>query len=403
MIDRLYEELVEHHARRHRQILFLMGPRQVGKTTSCRRAAERFEEFHYLNWDNRNHRETIVGGPEEVADALELQRLRETPPLLVLDEIHKWGKWKDFLKGLFDTYEQTLRIVVTGSARMDVFRSGGDSLMGRYFAHRMHPLSVAELARSEAPSDELIAPPSPIDEQDYRTLWEMGGFPEPFEHRDETFYNRWRETRSQLLFNEDLRELTRIRELGQVELLAEFVRRQVGSTLVYSNLSRDLDASVSTVKRWVETLSRLYYCFAIRPWHKNVKRSLRKRPKSYLWDWSLVDEPGARAENMVGSALLKAVHHWTDAGFGEFDLHFVRDKEQHEVDFAVVRDGEVWFLVEVKTSSTSLSSDLERFRDQTGADHAFQVVLEQAYVDRDCFEVNEPVVVPAETFLSQLV
>jgi len=403
VIDRLYEDVMERHIRRERQMLFLMGPRQVGKTTSCRRASERFDEAHYLNWDNRDHREILVAGPGRVADELDLDRLRERPPVLVLDEIHKWGKWKGFLKGLFDTREDDLRIVVTGSARLDVYRAGGDSLMGRYFAHRMHPLSVAEIVRPESSSDALVSRPAPIDDESYWTLRTYGGFPEPFERDEESFYNRWRQTRSQLLFEEDLRDLTRIRELGQVELLAEFVRRQVASALVYSNLSRDLDASVNSIKNWLETLTQLYYCFQIRPWHRNVKRSLRKRPKFYLWDWSLVDEPGPRAENFVASALLKAVHHWTDRGFGDFRLHFIRDKEQHEVDFAVVRNDEVWFLVEVKTSDTSLSPDLERFQRQTGADHAFQVVLDLDYVDRNCFDTIDPVAVPARTFLSQLV
>ena len=383
---------------------FVSGPRQVGKTTTCRAVAEQCETSHYLNWDNRNHRPIILRGPDAIADRVELNRLREHPPVLVLDEIHKWKDWKDLLKGLFDTYGDELAVVVTGSAQLDVFRHGGDSLMGRYFPYRMHPLSVAELVAPTPASPALIREPRELGWADFERLQQMGGFPEPFERDDTQFYNRWRRMRSQLLFQEDLRELTRIRELGQVETLSIFVADRAGSTVNYSSFARDIGASVNTIKSWLETLERLYYCFSVRPWHKNVTRALRKQPKYYLWDWSLLDDQGARAENLVASALLKAVHYWTDMGHGEFSLHFIRDKQQNEVDFAVVRDGSPWFLVEVKSSaSKSLSDSLERFQEQTGADHAFQVAMDAPYVNQDCFTTTEPTIVPALTFLSQLV
>lgn len=203
---------------------------------------------------------------------------------------------------------------------------------------------------------------------------------------------------------EDLRDLTQVRELGQVEMLAELIADRVGQLVSYSSLSRDIGASVDSIRRWVRTLESLYYCFSVRPWHVNVTRSLRKEPKYFLWDWSQVRDPGARAENMVASALLKAVHVWSDRGQGSFDLCFIRDKEKREVDFVVVRDGEPWFLVEVKRSgNASLSSHLHRFQEQTGARYAFQVAMDAPYVDRDCFDQAGPIIVPARTFLSQLV
>lgn len=203
---------------------------------------------------------------------------------------------------------------------------------------------------------------------------------------------------------EDLRDLTQVRELGQVATLAELIADRVGQLVSYSSLSRDIGASVDSIRRWTRTLESLYYCFSVRPWHKNVTRSLRKEPKYFLWDWSQVKEPGARAENMVASALLKAVHCWSDRGQGDFALHFIRDKERREVDFVVVRDGEPWFLVEVKNSGkASISAHLHRFQKQTGAQHAFQVAMEEPYVDRDCFAQMAPIIVPARTFLSQLV
>jgi len=268
----------------------------------------------------------------------------------------------------------------------------------------MHPLSVGELVSTELPGDELVRLPAQVDESRYQALRRHGGYPEPVVRDSDRFWRRWSATRTQQIMKEDLRDLTQVRELGQVETLAELIAHRIGQLVSFSSLSRDVGASVDSIRRWIRTLESLYYCFSVRPWHVNVTRSLRKEPKYFLWDWSQVRDPGARAENMVAGALLKAVHLWSDRGQGSFGLHFVRDKEKREVDFVVVRDGDPWFLVEVKKSGeASLSPHLHRFQKQTGAGHAFQVAMDAPYVDRDCFAENRPVVVPARTFLSQLV
>ena len=403
-MDRLYSTLVQEHFEDNRQMLFLMGPRQVGKTTTARASASAIGESTYLSWDNSDHRRTLLAGPEAIASVLGLDRLREDPPICVLDEIHKYGRWKGLLKALFDTYGNRVRFLVTGSARLDVFKAGGDSLMGRYFSYRMHPLSVAELASKELPDDDLVRTPTRIDESQFLALAAHGGYPEPFLKNSHRFWRRWSATRTQQLMKEDLRDLTQVRELGQVETLSELIATRIGQLVSYSSLSRDIGASVDSIRRWTRTLESLYYCFSVRPWYKNVTRSLRKEPKYFLWDWSQVKDPGARAENMVASALLKAVHTWSDRGQGDFALHFIRDKERREVDFVVVRDGNPWFLIEVKSSaSASISGHLHRFQKQTGARHAFQVAMDEPYVDRDCFAEVRPVIVPARTLLSQLV
>jgi len=403
-MDRLYDAVVQEHFRDNRQMLFLMGPRQVGKTTTARTNAAAIGESTYFSWDNSDHRRTLLAGPNAVATALGLHRLREDEPICVLDEVHKYGGWKGLLKALFDNYGDRVRFLVTGSARLDVFKAGGDSLMGRYFPYRLHPLSVAELASVELPSDDLVRAPAAVDEPQFLALIRHGGYPEPFLKNSDRFWRRWTATKTQQLMKEDLRDLTQVRELGQVETLAELIADRIGQLVSYSSLSRDIGASVDSIRRWIRTLESLYYCFSVRPWHRNVTRSLRKEPKYFLWDWSQVKDPGARAENMVASALFKAVHAWSDRGQGNFALHFIRDKERREVDFVVARDGNPWFLVEVKSSGkASISPHLHRFAEQTGAKHAFQVALDSPYVDRDCFSEPGPVVVPARTFLSQLV
>ncbi len=398
----LLNNLVAHY-RDHRQMIFLSGPRQVGKTTLAKTLAGEFSESHYFNWDDPTHRALILQGPGTIAHRARLDRLQDHPPLCAFDELHKYRRWRDFLKGFFDRYEGHSRTLVTGSASFETFKKGGDSLMGRYFPYTLHPVSVAECTGSDSPGF-IVQKPSRIGDEKWEALWRFGGFPEPFLKANQRFYNRWRKLRTEQLFREDLRDLTQIQELGQMEVLAELLRQHVGQLTTYSYLAKTVRVSVDTVRRWVSTLEALYYCFAVKPWHHNVARALRKEPKYFLWDWSQVESPGARAENLVACALLKAVHGWTESGHGDFGLHFIRDKQKREVDFLVSRDRQPWFLVEVKHgSSAGLDSSLHYFQKQTQAAHAFQVAMDAEFVDRDCFEHTVPIIVPGKTLLSQLV
>lgn len=398
-MKRLYQNILAEHLGAHRQMAFLSGPRQVGKTTTARAAAG---SDAYLNWDNQDDRAAILRGPGTVADRFQLQQLRQHLPVLVFDELHRYGKWKGYLKGFFDTYADAVRIIVTGSARLDVYKRGGDSLMGRYLPYRMHPLSVAEVLSARL-TDQEIRPPRRSSREPLEHLMEYGGFPEPFLRADVRFARRWRALRREQLVREDLRDLTRIAEIDQLAILVEILTRQAGGLVNYSKLSREINVSVDTVRRWIGTLQALYVVFEVRPWFRNVAKPLRKQPRIYLWDWCSVLDEGARFENLVASHLLKAVHCWTDRGLGDYRLHFLRDVVGREVDFLVTRDDQPWFLVEVKTSERHLHAPLAHFQDATGAGHAFQVVRELESVQRDCFSVRTPVVVPAVTFLSQLV
>lgn len=396
---RVYESLLSEHLRDCRQMAFVAGPRQVGKTTSAKQSAE---DPRYINWDRQSDRLLITRGPDAVAEALELSVLTERPARVVFDEIHKYAKWKSFLKGFFDTHADACRVIVTGSARLNVRRRGSDSLMGRYFLYRMHPLSVAELCSQGLLETEIRAPQE-LDAAAMQQLLQFGGFPEPYLKASARFYNRWKRLRLEQLFREDLRDLTQIHEAQQIEVLAQLLTSQAGQLVNYSNLAADVNVAVDTIRRWISVLESLYYCFRVRPWFRNVPKSLRKQPKVYLWDWGLLGDAGARHENFVASHLLKAVHWWTDIGLGEYGLHYVRDKAKREVDFLIVRNGEPWFLVEVKSSGKrSLSPHLEHFHSQLRTKHAFQIAFDPDYVDRDCFAESRPVRVPAVSLLSQL-
>lgn len=393
---RLYTEVLADHLKRYRQMAFLTGPRQVGKTTTCRELAD-----VYLDWDNEDHRAVILRGPGAVASHAGLELAAEQPTSIAFDELHRYSGWKLFLKGFFDTYEHRMRVLVTGSSRLDVFQRGGDSLMGRYFLFRMHPFSSGELVRTQPPA-AVIQPPRQTRDADWAALWEHGGYPEPFIRRDSRFSRRWRELRRSQLLREEIRDLTRIQELSQLATLGQILEARSGGQLVYSALAREVRVSENTVRSWVSTLCSLYYGFLLRPWFRNVAKGLRKEPKWFLRDWSGIEDRGRRYETYCACHLLKAAETWTDLGLGTFELRYIRDKQQREVDFLVLRNGEPWFLAEAKQAEESLSPALAHFQQQLSCPHAFQVVFDRPFVNVDCFTYREPVVVPARTFFSQL-
>ena len=402
---RLYYDVVKDHLRKYRQMIFLCGPRQVGKTTLSKACADDKNAVLYLNWDSLQDRDIILSGVEALKTRLKqnADKLGKEKPIIIFDEIHKHNNWKNMLKGYFDHMEHDYRFIVTGSARLNVYRRGGDSMMGRYFPYRIHPFSVAECLQRKGYEKEIHAPQK-INATLWQNLYQFGGFPEPFNRATPAFYNRWQKLKQEQLFREDLRDLTRINDFAQLELLSYLLKHQVGGTITYSSLAKKVQVSEPTIKSWLEVLNNVYYCFSIRPWSRNVTKSLVKKPKVYLWDWAMVEDKGARVENFIACHLYKAVHFWTDIGLGHYELYYLRDIYKREVDFLVVKNGEPWIMVEAKSSENAgLSSSLVHFCQQLKTPHTFQVAFDMPYVAEDCFKLKRPMIVPARTLLSQLV
>lgn len=400
---RIYQDVVLNHFKRFEQMLFLTGPRQVGKTTIAKNCQAEFEESLYLNYDIIKDRDKILSGQNFIENIFPLEVLRKQKPLVIFDEIHKFKNWKNYLKGFYDLYSKKFHILVTGSARLDLYRSSGDSLMGRYFQFRVHPISVAETVRTKINSNFFQIPKKP-DSQKFENLYQFGGFPNPFLQNDLSFFNRWQNLRYKQLFFEDIQTITQIQDIKQIELLAKLILSQSGQILNKSNLGKKIQVTSQTITRWCKTLEQFYYAFFIQPWHKNVTRSLIKEPKCYLWDWSLVKDPGAKFENFIASHLLKSIHFWQDSGLGNFDLFYLRDKDKKEVDFLVTKDEQPWILIEVKTNKNeNLSKNIFHFQKQVKAEHVLQVNLEADFVNKTCLQNQDPVIAPAKTFLSQLV
>lgn len=398
-MKRIYEKIIEDHFASYDEALFLSGPRQVGKTTIAEHIRKKKKRSIYLNWDNLDDREKILSRDLPFLEAAELEK-----PLLIFDEIHKYKEWKTYLKGLFDHHKKDVNFLVTGSSRLNIYRRGGDSMMGRYFLYRIHPLSVAELCGREDFKKETSDPKS-ISKQKWDALLQYGGFPKPFLAQDMKLYNRWKNQRLERFFEEDIRDVLNVHDVDKMQVLAKILQELAGCQVNYTNLSKLIQSSDQTVRAWLSHLESFYYCFTLKPWSRNIVRSLIKEPKLYLWDWSIVKDKGQRYENFVASHLLKAVHFWTDDGLGQFELYYVRDKDKREVDFLITKDDKPFMMVEVKSSSKEpLSENLLYFQDQMKAEYVFQVVIEADYIDKNCFRKSKkPLIVPAKTFLSQLV
>lgn len=377
MKGRYLKSSIEEIAFSSRKMAFVSGPRQSGKTTLGRLLLRDRAAGRYANWDDIETRRLWAKDPKLLAPA------SSTPlPLLVLDEIHKARLWKRSVKGLWDVLGANLDVLVTGSARLNVYRKGSDSLMGRYFHFRLHPFSLREILQIvPSPPDEAMAglhtrsrSPAVHERKVFQSLLRFGGFPEPLLAASDQRARLWRRNRVDQVIREDLRDLSRLPELSSIEMLAALLPERVGSLLSVASLQRDLEAAHNTVSRWLGWLRELYYVFEVKPWQKRITRSLRKEGKAYMFDWGEVPDPGARFENLIACHLLKAVDCWTDTGEGDFSLHYVRDKEKRELDFVIVRDRKPWLVVESKLSDTLPSPAWKTFLPQLGCGIGVQVI-----------------------------
>lgn len=337
----------------HRMV-FVGGPRQVGKTTlglSLLGQAHDESSPAYLCWDVLADREAILA-----------ERLPSDQKRLMLDEIHKYARWRNVVKGLYDKHHSSIAFIVTGSARLDSYRKGGDSLQGRYHYYRLHPFSLTEF--DTAPDRESV-----------EQLMAFGGFPEPLFRAEARFHRRWMREQSARLLREDLRDLEQVREISLLELLLSHLPACVGSPLSVNQLSKLLQVSYPSVERWISIFERLYLCYRIAPFGARRIRAVRKERKLYFWDWSRVQDPGARFENMVAGHLLKYCHWREDTEGFDMELRFIRDTDKREIDFVVLRDGVPEFAVECKYGERSVSPACAYFRERTSIPRFLQVHL----------------------------
>lgn len=326
-----------------KKMVLLSGPRQVGKSYLARALMAGFRAPQYLNYDNAQDR-TIIRA----------ESWRGDTDLLILDELHKLPRWKGYLKGIYDTRRPHLRILVTGSARLETFRQSGDSLAGRYFLHRLLPVSPAEAVRAGITAE--------VDR-----FLDSGGFPEPFLSDDPLDVERWRRQYLDGLIREDILTFDNVHELRAISVLVELLRERVALPLSYQSLAEDLGIASNTVKRYVEILEALYIVFRVQPHTRSIARSLQRQPKLYFYDTGLVKgDEGQRLENLVAMCLQKRLFYLEDRDGKPRSLHYLRTKEGREVDFVTVESGRPLLMVEVKASDRTLTPGLCYFRDRYG-------------------------------------
>jgi uncharacterized protein len=370
------------------KMVFVSGPRQVGKTTLARQVLERMPGA-YFNWDNRDDRRAISS--------------RQWPPtrgVVALDEIDKYRTWKRFLKGEYDNRHEQYSFLVTGSARLDVYRKGGDSLQGRYHHHRMHPFTLGEVVgglNAPIPMEPLDLSCGNTPKETLDTLARFGGFPEPFIKASERALRRWQKERFDRVIREDVRDLSNVRDLGSIQLLAEMLPARVGSPLSLNSLREDLEVSQSAMTHWIELLELLYFCHRIYPFASGVARSLKKQAKLYIWDWASVEDSGSRFENMIAGHLLKLCHFLEDNEGYKAVLWYLQDRNKHEVDFLITIDRKPWFAVEAKLSNTG-KNNLRYFREKLKIPCAYCVALDESRF----YESDGVIYAPAGRFLAAL-
>ncbi|MBS0628837.1 MAG: ATP-binding protein [Verrucomicrobia bacterium] len=371
-MDRYQKEAIQKDLQK--KMVLLAGPRQAGKTTLAKRIATEFKSSIYLTYDNTEDRKILLN-----------EGWLPSTELLIFDELHKMPEWKNYLKGIYDTKLPHQKILVTGSARLEIFNKVGDSLAGRFFLHRLMPLSPAECEKlNKSYSIERFL--------------ERGGFPEPFLTQELVDASRWRLQYIDSLLRTDVLDFDDIQNLNAIRLVFELLRERVGSPISYTSIANDVAISPNTVKKYIQILEALYIVFRVTPHSKNIARSLLKEPKIYFFDVGLVKgDNGARFENLVAICLLKHVYYKIDYEAKQYSLNYLQTKEKHEVDFALVCENEIEKLIEVKNGHQTVSSGLHYFHEKYDLP-AVQVVKE---LKRERIEKGIEVI-RGETFLRNL-
>jgi uncharacterized protein len=360
-----------------RHMVFLAGPRQVGKTLLARNWLEKKGSLSlYFSWDDPSTRRAYLADSRFFESPARSLGIPE--PWIVFDEIHKRNRWRDILKGAYDLFGKEFRFLVTGSARLDLFRRSGDSLVGRYNLFHMMPFNIQEITKRLRPNcfleekeparlfkdfeKQLTELTAPEVLEAYEGLWRYGPFPEPFLKQNERFSRKWHQDYLRLVLREDLKDISRVVEVDKVENLLFLIPGRIMAPLSMANLAHDLEVAHTTVKSWLEQLKKLYLLFPVTPWTEKISRGLKKENKWYFLDWYYVSEKAARLENMMAAYLYRACLAMTDRGYGDYRLHYIRTLDKREIDFIVAVDRKPILAVEVKSGETELSTPLKNRR-----------------------------------------
>ncbi|MBX7149472.1 AAA family ATPase [bacterium] len=387
------------------KMVLLSGPRQVGKTTLAEELKKKCGQGIYFNWDDINHQKKMLAQPYFFSSE---NREPQKDFLVIFDEIHKYSRWKNYLKGAFDTYHHDYRFLVTGSGKINVHKKVGDSLLGRYLTYELFPLTVGELL-NQLPASSSVATwlenPDSIHPQalvNYEALWNFGGFPDPLTKGEMAYYLRWSDERKQIIVRDELRYLSQIREISQLEILGHLVPQKVGSTFSINSLREDVGVAFETIRAWMSLFHMVYYTFQVLPFTAKLASMIKKEPKIYLYDWAELNDEAKKFENMVALHLFKMVALWNMLGEKKWSLCYLRDKQKREVDFALVQNGKPFVLIEAKISDDNPDPSLLYYQQKLKIPIVVQLVHKPHIFKITRINELKQIIVSAAHFLSVL-
>lgn len=366
MFKRNYYINIWNELSNEKSLIFLIGPRQSGKTTLSKIIANDFNNNIYFNWDIIKHRNKFVNDNYFFENIV---RTDKSNPLIILDEFHKFKNWKQYLKGVYDNFANEYKFLVTGSGRLNLNEKTGESLAGRYFRFTLFPLTISEFFIKRDINDFLSNPLEHFDinnENETKNIWDQlfifGGFPEPFFRAKKTFLNKWINTFSKNIIREDISIITNIKRISDIDVLYSMLSFKIGSPISRNSIARDIGASFVSIDNWLKIMEAFYLIFSISPYYKSISRSIRKEKKIYLFNYAEINDNGKKFENMIGLELLRFIYSQNEKGIGNFKLNYLRNKEKEEVDFLITLDDKPKLLIEAKFNDTSLSPSIFKFQ-----------------------------------------
>ena len=349
-------------------MVFISGPRQAGKTTFAQDIiGSLYKNKVYFNWDIIDNKRKLIENPTFFTA---VNRVDSSSPLVIFDEIHKYKNWKQYLKGIYDQFSKEYKFIVSGSGQLDISQKGGESLAGRYLSMHLFPLTLAELSPHRRPVKDFLDDPlrgfdiNPLNETQkiWQDLGELSGFPETYARGEKDFWAKWSQTYGRQIIREDMKSVSDIRRIDDIEILFSLLPSRVGSPVSMNNLARDIQVSFDTVKQWLQLFEHFYLTFRLSPWSKKISRAILKEKKIYLYNYPQIPNATLRFENMVALELFRAVSQWNECGWGNFSLHYLRNKDKQEVDFLITQAHRPVLLIEAKFSEDKVTENLKYFQ-----------------------------------------
>lgn len=389
-----------------KEMVFLAGPRQAGKTTLTKEIAQNFKNNLYFNWDILSNKKVLIENPTFFES---INRVDASKPFIIFDEIHKYKNWKNYLKGIYDEFFKEYLFLISGSGRLNTYQKGGDSLAGRYLMFHLFPFTISELSAKKRRFSDFIKDPiskfkinNPATTQkNWKKLFELSGFPEPFTKNKKTFWTKWTKNYTNQIIREDIRDISNIKNINDVEILFSLLPSKIGSPISINNLANDIQIANKTAKDWLSLFNATYLTFQLSPWTKKISRAITKEKKIYLFNYPTIQEDGKRFENMAAVELYRIIHYWNESGYGNFKLHYIRNKEKEEVDFIISDNNTPIMLIEAKNSDTKISKSLINFQNKLNIP-AIQLVNKQNIYRIQKNNTNKILVATANQWLSSL-